>query len=430
MRRFHLLLIVLFACRGQGDVTPPVVTWEWPATNGSSYTAGEPVAAAATFADGDDGCAGCTWAMELRAGDGVTLLGRVSGAGDRAEVVFPPGLISGDGWLAALAEDEQGNLGAGFRRVWVEAEPAPETAVIVARNGNEVWGEEGPWDVNVMAPWGGSPGVGTGRRGGLAAARMPGGSEVWAAASGGSAWTPAVVALAPRAAGGLEVLHTDGYVELVADGQVGLMMPASAANRLPRAMAGGGDGVWLALLEDQTASATAHIRIFNRSTGAETAALPLPFPVWDIAPAGTADAFRFLSPETGWNRIEAASGQVSELDATFPTDATSATFLPASAGDLIATTTPDGTTRITHRTGGLLTEWTGGCLGSWSHDPGSGAWYALERTAPWHPAQAALGETPPPSTGRIIRWDLATGWSVASTGWGINCIAIAVVALE
>jgi hypothetical protein len=207
------------------------------------------------------------------------------------------------------------------------------------------------------------------------------------------------------------------------------MIPASAADRLPRAMAVGGNGIWLALLEDQTASTTALIRIFNRTTGAETAALPLPFPVWDIAPAGTADAFRFLSPETGWNRIEAASGQVSELDATLPNNATSAAFLPESSGDLIATTTPDGTTLIAHRTGGILTEWPGGCLDSWSFDPGSGAWFALERSAPWHPAQAALGETPPPSTGRIIRWDLTQGWSVAANGLGIHCIDLAVVTL-
>ena len=430
MHRWLLLLFVLAACRGDEDVTPPVVTWEWPAVHGSTYPAGEPVSAAATFEDEAAGCSGCTWAMELRAADGVTLLGRISGEGERAEVAFPPGLTSGDGWLAALVEDAHGNLGAGFRRVWVESKPAPETAVVVARNGNEVWGEMAPWDVNVVAPWGGAPGVGAGRLGGLAAARMPGGSEVWAAASGGSAWTPAVVALAPRATGGLDVLHTDGYVELSADGDVGLMIPASAADRLPRAMAGGGNGIWLALLEDQTASSTALIRIFNRTTGAETVALPLPFPVWDIAPAGTADAFRFLSPETGWNRIEAASGQVSELDATFPNNATSAAFLPESAGDLIATNTPDGTTLIAHRTGGILTEWSGGCLDSWSFDPGSGAWFALERSAPWHPAQAALGETPPPSTGRIIRWDLTEGWSVAANGLGIHCIDLAVVTLE
>ena len=426
------LALLSLSCRPERDRLPPVVTWESPGQNGALFAADEVVTAAVHFSDADLPCNTCTWSVELRSADALTLRARISGEGERAEVAFPPGQSVGEAWLAAVVEDASGNRAAGFRQIQIAPSPAPNTEWIVARNNPaSVGGISTPWPVNTISAWAGPGTVASGRRGGLAVARMPAGEVAWSATSGGSAWTPVIVAM-EMADDRLWVTHSDGFEELTASGQEGLSIPASAGDRLPRAMAVGGNGVWLALLEDQTASASAHIRCLHRTTGAQTAALSLPFPVWDIAPDGSDDAFVFLSPENGWNRIDAASGQVAVLGAAapLPPTTTSAVFLPGGGGDLIACTTSDDATWMAHRETGVLDAWPNGSLASWAFDPGSGAWLALELTSPWHPADAALGQAPPPSTGRLIGWSPSEGWSVVATGLGSDCIALAVIASE
>jgi hypothetical protein len=199
---------------------------------------------------------------------------------------------------------------------------------------------------------------------------------------------------------------------------------------LPKAFAVDDSEQWLMVLEDRPSDNTSRLRGWNRETGAETTAMDLPFPIVDLQAEGSGSSFVFLSPENGWSRVDAGTGNLMEISGFWTENLEHMSFLPSSAGELFSAVQENDLLVIAHRESGILDVWDAGYLTNWSVNPETQSWWAIERTGPWHPVQVALGATPPPSTGRLIQWNPTNGWSTAALGVGVDCRDLTLASFE
>lgn len=411
-----LLIASLMICGCEPeDATPPVVTWEIPSVDGAAFSEGDAIPFSVTIADDNPE----SWVVELRQADGITPISRTEGTGPTADGTFTA--VAGAALMAAVAEDAAGNRGAAFRTLSVEAAPEPEWHwVAVDRAGRvrtaQSEGTPGP-PLNAVCAWGEAGALG---RGDVTAVT---GTTDWApGAAAGGVFAPGVLALQPLANGGIRVVHPGGWAEVSPTGVTTWESPAGGDGWLPLTAVGTDN--FVALVEAFPAGSDTRIRMVNRTSGAETAAVTLPFEVWLLMPE-TADSFRFLSPSTGWTRIAAASGAMVEIPiaevAAAPGDWVAAEWLAGSA--LVAGITAAGQTEILSPGTGIIDSFDG-AVGGWVADPAGGSWLGIEREAPWSSAGFALGETLEPSTGRLIRWSGPGTSSVESLNLGEECTGV------
>lgn len=433
----HLLFWSLFwlsGCKPNPDLEPPVILWEVPSGIGAVFESTANIPVRVTITDNGVGCHGCEWHIELRQSDGITLVAQVQGTGADAEAVFSSGLLEGHAWLATIAEDESGNRTAAFKEIDIVPQPAPDLRWWVAQGNGQILGESDagtiPWTPNVLTGWPGNGGLVVGRDGGLALGFFPETGTWWSQPSGGSAWDPAVIELMPVGDLSVGVLHTDGYAEVRFQGNVELSFPATSSMHLPKAFAIDDSEQWLMVLEDRPSDNTSRLRGWNRETGAETTSMDLPFPIDDLQAEGSGSSFVFLSPENGWNRVDAETGNLTEVSGFWSENLEHMSFLPSSGGELFSAVQENELLVIAHRESGILDGWDVGILTNWSVNPQTQSWWAIERTGPWHPVQVALGATPPASTGRVIQWNPTIGWSTIAAGLGVDCRDLAIASLE
>lgn len=433
----HLLfwsLLWLSGCKPDPDLEPPVILWEVPSGFDAVFESSENIPVRLRITDDGVECHLCDWHIELRQADGITLVARLQGTGAEAEAVFSSGLLEGRAWLAAIAEDEAGNRAAAFKEIDIVPEPASALSWWVVQENGEIIGESNaglvPWTPNVLTGWPGNGGLVVGRDDGVALGLFPGMGNWWSEPSGGSAWTSAVVHLMPVNDITVGVLHADGYAELGIQGSVGFSFPASSSMHLPKTFAIDDSEQWLMVLEDRPGDNTSRLRGWNRETGVETTAIDLPFPIDDLQAEGSGSSFLFLSPQNGWNRVDAGTGNLTEISGFWSENLAHMSFLPSSAGELFSAMLENELLVIAHRESGILDVWEGGSLTNWSVNPQTQSWWAIERTGPWHPVQAALGASPPASTGQLIQWTATSGWSTAVSGLGVGCRDLAIASLE
>lgn len=417
MRLLSTLLIASLLMTGCApeDATPPIVAWQIPSVDGAAFSEGDAIPFAVTITDHNPE----SWVIELRKADGITPISRTEGTGTTAEGTFTA--VAEAALMAAVAEDAAGNRGAAFRTLSVEEAPEPEWHWVAVDRAGRVRtalsaGTPGA-PLNAVCAWGEAEALG---RGDVTAVT---GTADWApGAATGGVFTPGILTLQPLANGAIRVVHPGGWAEISSTGATTWEATAGGDGWLPRTAAETAN--FVALVEAFPAGSDTRIRFVNRTSGAETASVTLPFEVWMLMPEN-ADQFRFLSPSTGWTRIAAASGAMIEIPiaevAAAPGDWVAAEWL--AGGALVAGITAAGRTEILSPEAGIIDSFDG-AVGGWVADPSDDSWIGIEREAPWSTDGFALGETLEPSTGRLIRWSGPGTNLVESQNLGEECSAV------